>query len=863
MSDNFVPKLTGGILFSLLLRERKQRYTKQENIESKSDGLSDKDVLQALLEIANPSIHMPSGDSPKTNASQFKSCKIDKTTWFPLLSNDFIESFRHEIRENYTETLIRVNKLFSKFINKSTFNINRLGRSILDLIARDKSIPDDAQFFIYNAIEPVKKIDMLSNNKYKLQPLILGVWYYLIINKVHNTEGAKTFAYMHSLSREHGVYDMKFDITNSKYNKTHIITLCDNDSLFDARKQKNTVFPKIPYDFTDYLIKIKNKYKDVKTFIYKNSPKNFYDFFVCNDIIPRSELCYTQEMDTSFCENSFFNLSNANMHDLYTKFGNFLLITANGGMGKSMMMRHLLLDSVSNYSSNKLIPIFVPLKDYPNNCEDLLDFIFDIVYNHNISLEQLKYILSHGNVVVLFDGLDEIKNNLVAKFEKQLESFADRYSTSVFVMSSRPYKDFSVHTRFKELQLMSLSNEQAIELIEKLKFREDNPSIKDDFLKLLKNKLFITHRVFASNPLLLTIMLVTFEYYRDIPSKMHKFYHDAYEALAWKHDTAKTSFKRQWNAGLNPDEFADYLSEFCFRTYYKEKFEFTYEEGKESFNDLKLSKRPEAKLVNYKDFVDDLTYNLCLIFFESGKYHFTHRSFQEYFCARYLSKQKDSNLPKIGKMFDKKNRRLYIDQTFPMLYDMISDKVEQYIFLPYLKNLIDICESEEGLLTFIELIYPKLTYVNGDVDRPLFINNSPSSFLYSFIKSINEFTNFIEIDDLFKDTEIHNEFVDERFYLFTFYDKEGYTENKIVNSSLAERLSSCEEFEIRGEIGWIVTLDVKKIIDNRECYYDIIKLLLSKESPLFEEYEKIKKVFINYKDKHSDDGEYDDLYDLI
>lgn len=862
MSDNFVPKLTGGILFSLLLRERRQRYTKQENTEGKSDGMSDKDILQALLEIANPEIQMPSGDSPKTNASQFKSCKIDRSTWFPLLSNDFIETFKYQMTKNYTETLIRVNKLFTNFINKNSMNITRLGRSILDLIARDDSIPDDAEFFIHNGTEAIKKVDMLPNNKYEIQPLVLGVWYYLITNKVINSLGVDTFNFMHTLSGEHGVYDMTFDISTSQYNETPVIALSDNDFRLDIKEIGNPLTPEIPYDFSIYLKKVEDKYKDVKTFLYKNTPRYFYDFYVCNDILPKSESFYFPEVDNEFYYRRNKNLKNITMYDLYSKCGNYLLITANGGMGKSMMMRHLLLDSVINYSSNKLIPLFIPLKDYPEDCENLFDFVFDTVYNLDITEEQLKYILVNGFAVVLFDGLDEIKTNLVQKFERQLEHFTDRYSSSVFVMSSRPYKDFSVYARFKELQLMSLSKTQAVELIEKLKFRDDDPSIKEGFLKKLKDELYTSHKEFANNPLLLTIMLVTYEYYRDIPLKMHKFYHDAFEALAWKHDTAKTSFKRQWNTGLNPDEFADYLAEFCFRTYYREKFEFTYEEGMSFFNDLKIAKKENAKIVTYRDFIDDLANNMCLIYFESGKYHFSHRSFQEYFCARYLSKQKDTYLKQIGTMFSKKTRRNFSDQTFGMLYDMITEKVEQYIFIPYLEELFTRCDEEKGYLTFLKLIYPRLDYSKGEIDSTYHYHNTPVSFLYTFILQVNKITRFIDLDDLLQDLDVYDEFVDEWFCYATAKGPEGEEEEVLVSSRqfAEEDEIDMDEFDA---VGWNLRLNIPTIVDNEEKYQEIIELLQSDECPLYEEYIYMKEMLTKYKEKYSDDDESDDLYDLI
>jgi hypothetical protein len=46
MEFKFTPRLTGGILFSLLLRERKQRFTSKNNIAGKADGLSDYKILK-------------------------------------------------------------------------------------------------------------------------------------------------------------------------------------------------------------------------------------------------------------------------------------------------------------------------------------------------------------------------------------------------------------------------------------------------------------------------------------------------------------------------------------------------------------------------------------------------------------------------------------------------------------------------------------------------------------------------------------------------------------------------------------------------------------------------------------------------
>ena len=53
------------------------------------------------------------------------------------------------------------------------------------------------------------------------------------------------------------------------------------------------------------------------------------------------------------------------------------------------------------------------------------------------------------------------------------------------------------------------------------------------------------------------------------------------------------------------------------------------------------------------DFMYDLCFSMCLMYQESGKCYFAHRSFQEYFTAVFLSKQKDTVISKLGVFFEK------------------------------------------------------------------------------------------------------------------------------------------------------------------------------------------------------------------
>ena len=75
---------------------------------------------------------------------------------------------------------------------------------------------------------------------------------------------------------------------------------------------------------------------------------------------------------------------------------------------------------------------------------------------------------------------------------------------------------------------------------------------------------------------------------------------------------------------------------------------------------------------------------------------------------------------------------MYGDGTFDMLYDMITEKVEEYIFLPFLTSLFDKCDRADGYWTFLQEMYARITYTSENSFR---IRHSrflePRSFIFS------------------------------------------------------------------------------------------------------------------------------------
>lgn len=191
--------------------------------------------------------------------------------------------------------------------------------------------------------------------------------------------------------------------------------------------------------------------------------------------------------------------------------------------------------------------------------------------------------------------------------------------------------------------------------------------------------MYYSHRSFFENPLLLSIMLITFRDSASIPSELHNFYSLAFEALYYRHDASKT-FKRPTLTNLPVNKGKDIMAAFSLITYINNQTIFSSYE----LRDLLLK---SMKLADCECDVNELTSDLlrayCMLLQEGTKYQYTHRSFQEYFAACYLVAANDSNQSKLIKQFC---QRADTDITLQLAYGMNPKMIEEKLIIPFLKQ---------------------------------------------------------------------------------------------------------------------------------------------------------------------------------
>ena len=323
--------------------------------------------------------------------------------------------------------------------------------------------------------------------------------------------------------------------------------------------------------------------------------------------------------------------------DSLLRIGKNILIIGTGGVGKSMLMRYLFLNTANR---GEYVPVLLELRRISNQTLGKLS-IFDLIYScmedFDVQLpkEQFEYSLRMGKYVFLLDGFDEVKESFAGEAAAVIQKFCSKYPKNPCIITSRPKKDdTSPLETFTVVESMGLSKEQAVQLASKIWEKDEKTK---EFCKQLESELYEKHRDFAENPLLLSMMFLTFMRNNSVPNHLAEFYSKAYDALYSAHDSHdKGYYRREFQCNtLDEGDFRRLLSHFCFQSYFKEEYEFNREQIlsylKKSIKKLNLSEVQEA------DYLKDLQNVVCIIVEDGEIYRFSHRSFQAYFAACYTA----------------------------------------------------------------------------------------------------------------------------------------------------------------------------------------------------------------------------------
>lgn len=413
--------------------------------------------------------------------------------------------------------------------------------------------------------------------------------------------------------------------------------------------------------YKSYLENSAERYGKAKTFFTRGEPLDLYDFYVPLGVKLGKK-----------------NLSKVNFSDI-TNLSSRSVVIGSGGSGKSMLMRHLFLSSLQ---SGDKVPILVELRKVNSEKGTVIDLINSSLISMGFDLgeDYVDKALKEGHFSIFLDGYDEVEHSLRKNISKEIVKISSKYKSCVFILSSRPDDIFHGWDDFATLELCPLSKDEAAKLISHLPHDEE---IKNRFTNDLREFLYDRHKSFLSNPLLLSIMLLTYKENADIPNKLSLFYNQAYEALFQQHDAQKGAYKRDRKTDLDIQDFGRVFAAFSLQSYDNRSFSFSHEMALEYANKSQSVTRIKY---NSSDFISDAFQSVCLLIEDGLLLAYAHRSFQEYFVARFI---KDA-APKIqSALIEKYWTNIQSDKVMELLFEIDPSLFERTLLIPKLNDFFN------------------------------------------------------------------------------------------------------------------------------------------------------------------------------
>ncbi|WP_083277115.1 NACHT domain-containing protein [Sphingobium phenoxybenzoativorans] len=384
-----------------------------------------------------------------------------------------------------------------------------------------------------------------------------------------------------------------------------------------GRRRYDAINVKYTNAFQDHMDQVIRKTSSVKNLIYKDQSANIKEKYVNIEFMQNDR----KVSDLSVVEG--------------LKNGQKFIVSGTAGAGKTMFMKWCSLELISSIINHQLIPLFLELREIgiKDDTENFCEFLFKNTSSiknkatYNQFLEGIK----SGIFVIILDAVDEINNEIRDDVLKSIRKMASAMPDVGMIVSTRPEPRIESIPEFSVLKTLPMSLSQIVQVLDKVDYNND---VKQKLIAELKSGLYKKHKSFLSNPLLATIMLLTYDQTAEIPTKVTSFYKQAFETLYQRHDATKGVYKRGHYAGLPMDEYERIFSAFCYRSYANSKFEFSDGELGKLFRDAVAycQMDVEADLV-----VKDSMESVCLIQKEGLDNVFAHRSFQEYFTAIFVS----------------------------------------------------------------------------------------------------------------------------------------------------------------------------------------------------------------------------------
>jgi len=443
----------------------------------------------------------------------------------------------------------------------------------------------------------------------------------------------------------------------------------------------------------EYQVEEYNRNSISKTLLHRVTPKRLKEFYQplfiakCSSSNRRRELVHYRRRPHRTEE----RIPTDSIEKLFEK-KQFITLIGSAGSGKSTIVKYLFLNSIDN---NFKVPIKLELRYLNDYNGTVIDYIKEKIFKLNRLAKADKIVerlMKSGDFVFFLDGYDEITFSKKEKVTKEIDDLVKLYNKNNYLLTSRPYTEIDLLPLFHNFEVCELSDEDINQFIAK-QIPAEEKELQEKIIEAINSPENSSYKSFLSNPLLLSMFILTFQSYSSIPQKRSAFYSQVFDALFSVHDSmSKLAFVREKQSGLSKEQIIEVLELFSFISYFEQKFIFTNHYLNEKLDVIK-AKKSSIDFINNK-LISDLQIAIGIINQDGTEYTFPHRSLQEYFAATYISSLSITNKKVVYKKILKSLTKDHgfgmnsKDNFYLLLSELDEEGVIKYGLIPYLKEYL-------------------------------------------------------------------------------------------------------------------------------------------------------------------------------
>lgn len=302
------------------------------------------------------------------------------------------------------------------------------------------------------------------------------------------------------------------------------------------------------------------------------------------------------------------------------------------GQGKSILMRYLAIQEITN-TENQRLPLFIELRKLSSSTT-LLKAIKTSLALYDIDADDslITHLASSGKMVLILDGFDEIESKITKDITNEIDDLSIKFPELQIVVSSRPNSEIQKLSSFRITEIAPLTPTDYLPFLRSLGLKTAKAI---DIINAISTSPSKVSELITT-PLMLTLVVFVYQSESQIPEELPEFFEKLFYTVFTRHDKLKPAFERQHYSGLSERKLQTLFEAFCFmslqfgrnRTLNQSQFSEAFDLAQDYIQGANCEE------TNFKK---DITKVSCLMLEEGvGETTFLHKSIAEYHAAAFI-----------------------------------------------------------------------------------------------------------------------------------------------------------------------------------------------------------------------------------